>query len=554
MTLNINNHNMKKLLLSFITVTAILTVGCEPESPKVEVTGVSLSKTALEMEIGDSQSLTATIAPDDASDKKLAWTSDEETVAKVDQSGKVTAVSAGTANIIVICSNGKSASCKVTVKAKNVSVESISLDDSELSLVETETKSLTATITPSDATDKKLTWTSSNESVATVDQSGKVTAVSAGIATITATSNNGKTATCAVTVKVKTIAVTGVAIKDADGKDIDFISFVSGDVTVAAEVSPSNATNKNIIWSISNANVLEITVTSTVHRINGIKEGYAVLTATSEDGGWSDKCLVSVGNSSTVFKGNLNIPTVAVPAGYFTMGSPEEDEEAIYGDEFPQHKVTLSKSFNISKYEVTNYQFAEFLNAKNIGSDGVYNGSALVYSHEWGVQYNSSSKQWQSALNKELYPIVNVTWFGANEFAAWAGGRLPTEAEWEYACRAGSTTPYYWGSTSDGIDEHAWCLIANISSSTHPVGQLKTNAWGLYDVAGNVLEWCADWYKDNYYTASPITDPKGPSTGSYRVARSGAHYLPSFACRSTARNRFSPTAHNNYLGFRVVFD
>ena len=166
---------------------------------ETSVKGISLNKDKLSLVEGKSETLTATVTPSNATNKSVTWTSSDTKVATV-SNGKVTAVKAGTATITAKTSNGKTATCTVTVKKKTVSATGISLNKTKLSLVKGSSATLTATITPSNATDKSVTWTSSNTSIATVSK-GKVTAVKAGTATITAKTSNGKTATCTVTVK-----------------------------------------------------------------------------------------------------------------------------------------------------------------------------------------------------------------------------------------------------------------------------------------------------------------------------------------------------------------
>jgi hypothetical protein len=215
---------MKKPMYYFLIIFSLtLWTSCgggdepEPEPKPVAVSGVTLNKTALSLEIGASETLTATVAPDNAANKAVVWSSSNGAVAAVDNTGKVTATAAGTTTVTVITADGgKSATCNVTVAARAVS--GVSLDKTSLSLVAGDSETLVATVSPADAVNKNVAWSSSNEAVATVDGGGKVTAVQKGTATVTVTTaDGGKTATCEVTVEAKE-PENYIAFK-LDGKD-----------------------------------------------------------------------------------------------------------------------------------------------------------------------------------------------------------------------------------------------------------------------------------------------------------------------------------------------
>ncbi|WP_294139327.1 SUMF1/EgtB/PvdO family nonheme iron enzyme [uncultured Sanguibacteroides sp.] len=257
----------------------------------------------------------------------------------------------------------------------------------------------------------------------------------------------------------------------------------------------------------------------------------------------------------------INIETVFIKAGTFTMGSPA-GESGRFDDE-TQHQVTLTRDFYMSKHEITNAQYAAFLNAVGVGYEsgsGYYETATggrqlLIREHQWGLKYDNDS--WKPQAGYENYPVVNVTWYGADEFARWIGGSLPTEAQWEYACRAGTTTTYsYWDHSGTGVDEtlgnYAW-YDSNSRNATHEVGAKAANPWGLYDMHGNVYEWCSDWYDYRYYNNSPDTDPTGPDTGSERVLRGGGWYDLARRCRSAFRYFRNPGDCSYTFGFRVVF-
>ena len=259
----------------------------------------------------------------------------------------------------------------------------------------------------------------------------------------------------------------------------------------------------------------------------------------------------------------VNLPMVNIPAGTFTMGSPTS-EVGRTSDEV-EHQVTLSV-FRMSKYEITNTQYAAFLNAKSIGNNGLYAAGAfpdqgLIYassgSNDWGLHYTAG--QWISAANYENHPVTEVTWYGATEYATYAGGRLPTEAEWEYACRGNTTTPFNTGNClSDAQANYDWAFLYSTCTNTittypgtaQAVGTYAANAYGLHDMHGNVAEWCSDRY--DAYPTTPQTNPTGAASGSNRVIRGGGWYDSPRYCRSARRIYRSPSTYNSGLGFRVV--
>ncbi len=222
------------------------------------------------------------------------------------------------------------------------------------------------------------------------------------------------------------------------------------------------------------------------------------------------------------------IDFVRVAEGCFRMGSP--DSEAQRGsDEDPVHEVCVD-GFWMGKYEVTQAQWEKVMGSNPSGFRG-----------------NS-------------HPVERVSWNDVQEFLqklnAKAGKemyRLPTEAEWEYAARAGTETTYSFGDDAARLDEYAW-YNRNSGNKTHPVGQLKPNTWRLYDMYGNVREWCQDGYEREYYLKSPSKNPQGPSSGKYQVLRGGSWADGPVLCRSAGRYWDYPGLTNRSLGFRVVVD
>ena len=284
------------------------------ETTTVDVEKVSLNKSATTLTEGESETLTATITPSNATgDKTVKWSSSNEAVAAVDSNGKVTAKKAGTAVITATSSNGKSASCTVTVKQKEIAITGIGLNKSTTSLTEGESETLTATIAPSNATgDKTVKWSSSNGVVAAVDSNGKVTAKKAGTAVITATSSNGKSASCTVTVKQKEIAITGIGLNKST------TSLTEGESeTLTATIAPSNATgDKTVKWSSSNGVVAAVDSNG---KVMAKKAGTAVITVTSSNGK-SASCTVTVKQKDTY----TGLRDVNGTLTYFTNGQADK--------------------------------------------------------------------------------------------------------------------------------------------------------------------------------------------------------------------------------------
>lgn len=214
-----------------------------------------------------------------------------------------------------------------------------------------------------------------------------------------------------------------------------------------------------------------------------------------------------------------------IPAGKFMMGSKEGDK-GYDCDEGPQHEVTISKPFYMGIFAVKQDQYKAVM-GKNL-----------------------------SAFTDDDNPVENVTWYDAQAFCDAVSEktgrtvRLPTEAEWEYACRAGTATQFSHGDSDRDLGDYAWYMYSG-KTGPHTVGQLLHNGWELYDMHGNVHEWCSDWYASDYYAKSNNIDPKGPCSGSSRVLRGGSWFHGFWYCRSATRHSSESEAYYN-VGFRVV--
>ena len=215
---------------------------------------------------------------------------------------------------------------------------------------------------------------------------------------------------------------------------------------------------------------------------------------------------------------------ILIPSGEFLMGAVQNDASA-QDDEKPRHLVKISKAFFIGVTEVTQSHFETVMG-------------------ENPSRFKGADR-----------PVERVTWDEAVEFCKRLSGkanetyRLPTEAEWEYACRAGTESVYFWGNTFDG--DFAW-YRANSDGQTHPVGLKKPNAWGLRDITGNVWEWCSDLYAEDYYSNSPESDPRGAIIGVRRVYRGGSWINSAGMHRASDRLRVTPDARDDNIGFRIV--
>ena len=354
--------SMRKLFETIIVFVAVISAamfsGCEKEeetgpnggsggggTQTVAVTGVTLSKTSLSLVEGGSETLTATVAPTNATNKAVSWKSSDTGIATVDNSGKVTAVKVGSATITVTTADGsKTATCSVTITSKTINVTGVTLDKTEISKVAGETEKLSATVAPDNATDQKVTWTTSDANVATVDESGNVTAVAAGSATITAKAGD-KTATCSVTVTAKEVTLDSIAVEPATKQVKEGETF---ELTV--KFLPEGAEAKPVSWRSTNPEVA--TVEGGI--VTALKEGKSRIFASVEGTEIEASCDLTVTQDPTLRGIEFASDRFGVE-----IGNPKK-LELIFTPDYADNKVVTFSSSDPS--------------VATVNADGIVNG------------------------------------------------------------------------------------------------------------------------------------------------------------------------------------
>ena len=272
---------------------------------------------------------------------------------------------------------------------------------------------------------------------------------------------------------------------------------------------------------------------------------------------------------------SIGMKMVLIPPGEFMMGSTQEEVDQLLKEakeknydhwyierlpaEAPRHRVRLTKPFYLGACDVTVGAFQRFVGDTGYKTDAEKDGNGGSGRDEKGGWVQKPEFVWRNSgfTQTDAHPVVNVSWNDAAAFCQWLSRkegkeyRLPTEAQWEYACRAGSMTRYSFGDDDGSLGKYAW--YGGSGNKTHPVGEKKPNAWRLYDMHGNVWECCADWYDKDYYAKSLADDPTGPVRGLVpRVSRRGLGLRREY-CRSADRYAGHPAVSRNYnLGFRVA--
>jgi len=295
---------------------------------------------------------------------------------------------------------------------------------------------------------------------------------------------------------------------------------------------------------------------------------------------------ITLGTPSEITN-SIGMKLVLIPAGEFLMGAKLSTEEvykkypggpknsSYYKAEHPRHKVRITRRFYMGVHEVTVGDFKKFVAITSYKTAAEKGGSSLGLGKS-GAWAEIKGLSWRKPgyPQTDRHPVACVSWHDAKAFCDWLSKkegkryRLPSEAQWEHACRAGTSTVFSWGDSADEGKGHlngageegnpngqAWNFHFDFDDGyrgTSPTGHYRPNDFGLYDMHGNVSEWCQDWYAPNYYEKSPSDDPTGPTSGRLRVCKSGSWYDGAWFCRAARRLGDAPATHGAALGFRVA--
>jgi len=503
---------MKKYssLILFLLLLAVISITCKKD---VFVTGIKLNKNSLTLVVWESEKLIPTVFPEKATNKSVLFSSSDPSIATVASNGLVVALAVGVTTITVTTVDGEfSETCVATVSSNQIPVSSLTLNKSMLVLDIHQTEKLIATVLPEYATNKTVYFSSLNPTVVSVSPEGLVSALSKGITTITATTVDGNISTTCLVYSGE-IPVANVTLN----KRMLHLN-INEKETLFATVLPENATNKEISWSSNNTAVATV--------INGLVTptgyGTAVITVTTLDGNKTATCNLRVYPSSDIPEPEM----IFVAGGTFAMGCTNEQDGDCENNEKPVHQVTLS-SFLISKYVVTQDLWTTVM-----GENPSY-------------------------FRGNTRPVEMVSWEDVQVFisklniATGRRYRLPTEAEWEFAARGGNESEGYKFSGDNIVNLVAW-FFNNSSYTSQPVGLKAANELGLYDMSGNISEWCSDWFGS--YSAEAQFNPQGPATGVSKILRGGGWISIYELCRVSSRDLRTPDERSSSFGFRLVLE
>ncbi len=404
----------------------------EPEGSTVSVTGVSLTTDSASISIGETVSLTAEVSPEDASNQGVSWTSSDTDIATVSAKGVVTGISAGTVTITVTTTDG-GYTASAQVEVTSIAVTGVSLSSSSASLTVGDTAQLSATVSPEDATNTNVSWSSSDESIATVTEDGLVTAVAEGTASIIVTTEDGGY-TASATIDVSSIAVTGISVSPVS----DSIT-ISGTVQLTATISPEDATNTNVSWSSSNDSIATVTEDGLV---TGVTEGSVYIMVTSEDGDFTDTCNIIVSGEAV-----NNAPVAAISADV-TSGT-----------------VSLTVTFDASDSYDTD-------------------GDDLTYSWDFGDDSSDTVVSPSHTYTTVGSFIATVT-VSDGELEDQASVTIEVDSSTTTLCEdpVSITIPY----TQEGAGQYCWVTSEEIS---------YVNSWSLDELTINGIDYTNVWSSD----------------------------------------------------------
>ena len=240
--------------------------------------------------------------------------------------------------------------------------------------------------------------------------------------------------------------------------------------------------------------------------------------------------------------------SIFVEGGSFVMGCTSNNSSF---NKYPLHPVTIS-DFYISAYEVTNAEYCVFLNENKINCNGSINNLKYILIEKSECNIEFINKIFIPKSGTDNKPVIEITWYGADAYCWWKRGRLPTEAEWEYAAKGGKLGRAYKYAGSNNINEIAW-FGENSDKQTHVVGLKEPNELGIYDMSGNVWEWCYDWYDNDFYIKCPQNNPVNNSVSNYKIVRGGSWLNYDLNCRNVSVDKLNPLFSYSYVGFRVCY-
>ncbi|MBQ3364073.1 MAG: SUMF1/EgtB/PvdO family nonheme iron enzyme [Muribaculaceae bacterium] len=543
----------------------------------VELIALSLDKTSIEALVGSMVTLTATLDPTEAVPNEIIWTTSNESVATVED-GMVTLTGPGECDIMAACQS-KMAVCHVTATVIMATEVILSQESAKLEIGSSLT--LTATVIPDDATYKAVTWATTDSTVAVVSD-GVITAIGTGECFIIASCGECQ-AMCRVIVVEHLIYIT------LDEHDVDLLP--NHIIILTPSVTPVST---DLVVTSSDPSVAAARLANGLIQVVGVKEGTAMITLNSADGyAEPDSCLVTVyteigdvnsdgfvnvtdvttlisqvalaegselflENADVNYDGVVNITDVTLLINYImgTGGLKPKDlqpvEYIVNGVKFNMMRVR-GGTFNMgATVEMDSDANANESPVHQVTLSSYYIGQTEVTQELWQAVMGSNPSNYTGDLQR---PVEKVSYNDCQLFIAQLNEltglnfRLPTEAEWEYAARGGKKSHNYRYAGSNDINEVAW-FTENSDGTTHPVATKKANELGIYDMSGNVCEWCGEWF--SLYPEDPQINPVGPETGKSIVHRGGSLQFLEKNCAVTRRNYFSPGIVRSYMGFRLV--